>query len=282
MNHESTSLGLAALLGKIGDGDYDAAQQWTSNDTVIETAISKIVSRLRSLESGRIVSRRTEAQDEPLMLRNLNGFRELNLNTIDSPKHLENVSPNGAECSIDLKRQHEAVVTRLQEELANSREDIEKVKKQVRSLAEVITAVAQGDLSKQVEMAAEGEMLALKDTINGMIGSLREFASQVSKVAREVGTEGRLGGQAHIDGVSGCWRELSDNVNTMITIITKQVRSIAVVTTAVARGDLTKHVEVDAEGEIKELKITINSMVASLVNFSSEVTRVSREVGTEG
>lgn len=153
---------------------------------------------------------------------------------------------------------------------------------QVRSIAEVTTAVAQGDLSKQVEVDAQGEMLQLKDTINSMVHRLRDFADQVSRVAREVGTEGRLGGQAQIKGVSGCWRELCDNVNTMASNLTTQVRSIAEVTTAVARGDLTKQVEVDAQGEIKDLKITINSMVSSLVNFSSEVTRVSREVGTEG
>lgn len=153
---------------------------------------------------------------------------------------------------------------------------------QVRSIAEVTTAVAQGDLSKEVEVDAKGEVLALKNTINSMVYSLRDFADQVSRVAREVGTEGRLGGQAHIEGVSGCWRELSDNVNTMASNLTNQVRGIAEVTTAVARGDLTKQVEVDAQGEIKDLKITINSMVNSLVNFSSEVTRVSREVGTEG
>ena len=153
---------------------------------------------------------------------------------------------------------------------------------QVRNIAEVTTAVAKGDLSKKITVNVKGEILELKNTINTMVDQLGSFASEVTRVAREVGTEGKLGGQAVVRGVGGTWKDLTDNVNSMASNLTTQVRNIAEVTTAVAKGDLSKKIEVDARGEILELKDTINTMVDQLSSFASEVTRVAREVGTEG
>ncbi|WP_425588445.1 HAMP domain-containing protein, partial [Streptomyces tremellae] len=153
---------------------------------------------------------------------------------------------------------------------------------QVRSIAQVTTAVARGDLSKKVDVDAKGEILELKNTINTMVDQLSAFADQVTRVAREVGTEGRLGGQAQVPGVAGVWRDLTDSVNGMAGNLTDQVRSIAQVATAVARGDLSQKIDVDAKGEILELKSTLNTMVDQLSSFADEVTRVAREVGTEG
>ncbi|MHA4866325.1 HAMP domain-containing protein [Duganella sp. PWIR1] len=153
---------------------------------------------------------------------------------------------------------------------------------QVRNIAEVTTAVANGDLSKKITVDVRGEILQLKDTINVMVDQLRSFASEVTRVAREVGTEGKLGGQAYVPGVGGTWKDLTDNVNFMASNLTGQVRNIAAVTTAVANGDLSKKITVDVKGEILELKNTINVMVDQLSSFASEVTRVAREVGTEG
>ena len=153
---------------------------------------------------------------------------------------------------------------------------------QVRNIAEVTTAVANGDLSKKITVDVRGEILQLKDTINVMVDQLRSFASEVTRVAREVGTEGKLGGQAYVPGVAGTWKDLTDNVNFMASNLTGQVRNIAAVTTAVANGDLGKKITVDVKGEILELKNTINVMVDQLSSFASEVTRVAREVGTEG
>jgi HAMP domain-containing protein/CheY-like chemotaxis protein/signal transduction histidine kinase len=153
---------------------------------------------------------------------------------------------------------------------------------QVRNIADVTTAVANGDLSKKITVEVRGEILELKNTINTMVDQLRSFASEVTRVAREVGSEGKLGGQADVQGVSGTWRDLTDSVNYMAANLTNQVRNIAAVTTAVANGDLSKQITVDARGEILELKETINTMVDQLRSFASEVTRVAREVGTEG
>ncbi|PBC06800.1 HAMP domain-containing protein [Mesorhizobium sp. WSM3859] len=153
---------------------------------------------------------------------------------------------------------------------------------QVRNIAEVTTAVASGDLSKKITVAVQGEILELKDTINTMVDQLNSFASEVTRVAREVGTEGKLGGQAEVKGVAGTWKDLTDNVNLMAANLTGQVRNIAEVTTAVARGDLSKKITVDVKGEILELKDTVNTMVDQLNSFASEVTRVAREVGSEG
>ncbi|MGE3803317.1 MAG: HAMP domain-containing protein, partial [Gemmataceae bacterium] len=153
---------------------------------------------------------------------------------------------------------------------------------QVRNIAQVTTAVAKGDLSKKITVDVKGEILELKDTINTMVDQLGSFASEVTRVAREVGTEGRLGGQAEVQGVAGVWKELTDGVNSMALDLTAQVRNIAEVTTAVANGDLSKKITVDVKGEILELKNTINTMVDQLNSFASEVTRVAREVGTEG
>ncbi|NBD23264.1 HAMP domain-containing protein [Paenibacillus sp. T1] len=153
---------------------------------------------------------------------------------------------------------------------------------QVRNIAAVTTAVANGDLSKQITVGAKGEIQELKNTINTMVDQLSTFSSEVTRVAREVGTEGKLGGQADVKGVSGTWRDLTESVNYMASNLTNQVRNIAVVTTAVANGDLSKKITADVQGEILELKNTINTMVDQLSTFASEVTRMAREVGTEG
>jgi HAMP domain-containing protein/signal transduction histidine kinase/CheY-like chemotaxis protein len=153
---------------------------------------------------------------------------------------------------------------------------------QVRNIALVTTAVARGDLSKKITVDVKGEIAELKDTVNTMVDQLSSFASEVTRVAREVGTEGELGGQADVKGVAGTWKDLTDSVNSMAGNLTSQVRNIADVTTAVARGDLSKKISVDVKGEILELKNTVNTMVDQLNSFASEVTRVAREVGTEG
>src|SRR6266478_2773757 len=153
---------------------------------------------------------------------------------------------------------------------------------QVRNIAEVATAVASGDLSRKITVDVRGEILQLKEAINTMVDQLRSFASEVTRVAREVGTDGKLGGQAVVVGVAGTWKDLTDSVNAMAGNLTAQVRNIAEVTTAVARGDLSRKITVDVKGEILELKDTINTMVDQLNAFAGEVTRVAREVGTEG
>ncbi|MES2874138.1 MAG: HAMP domain-containing protein [Bacteroidota bacterium] len=153
---------------------------------------------------------------------------------------------------------------------------------QVRNIAEVTTAVAKGDLSKKITVDVKGEMLELKITINTMVDQLNSFGSEVTRVAREVGSEGQLGGQANVPGVGGTWKDLTDSVNKMADNLTSQVRNIAEVTTAVAKGDLSRKITVDAKGELLELKDTINTMVDQLRGFASEVTRVAREVGSEG
>ncbi|MBO4210234.1 HAMP domain-containing protein [Micromonospora echinofusca] len=153
---------------------------------------------------------------------------------------------------------------------------------QVRNISQVSTAVAKGDLSQKITVDARGEILELKNTVNTMVDQLSSFADEVTRVAREVGTEGKLGGQAEVKGVSGTWRDLTDNVNSMASNLTSQVRNIASVTTAVAKGDLSQKITVDARGEILELKSTVNTMVDQLSSFADEVTRVAREVGTEG
>src|SRR5215469_9190613 len=153
---------------------------------------------------------------------------------------------------------------------------------QVRNIAEVATAIANGDLSRKITVDVQGEILQLKETLNTMVEQLRSFAAEVTRVAREVGSEGRLGGQANVPGVGGTWKDLTDSVNAMAGNLTGQVRNIAEVTTAVARGDLSRKITVDVKGEILELKNTINTMVDQLNAFAAEVTRVAREVGTEG
>src|ERR1700692_382247 len=153
---------------------------------------------------------------------------------------------------------------------------------QVRNIAKVTTAIAKGDLSQKITVDVKGEILELKNTINIMVDQLNSFAAEVTRVAKEVGSEGKLGGQADVKGVSGTWKDLTDNVNFMAGNLTNQVRNIAEVTTAVARGDLSRKITVDVRREILELKNTINTMVDQLSSFASEVTRVAREVGTEG
>src|SRR3989440_491429 len=153
---------------------------------------------------------------------------------------------------------------------------------QVRNIAEVATAIAGGDLSKKITVNVSGEILQLKETVNTMVDQLNAFAGEVTRVAREVGTDGRLGGQANVLGVAGTWKDLTESVNSMASNLTNQVRNIAAVSTAIANGDLSKKITVDVSGEILELKETINTMVDQLNAFAGEVTRVAREVGTEG
>src|SRR5215217_4609788 len=153
---------------------------------------------------------------------------------------------------------------------------------QVRNIAEVTTAVANGDLSRQITVDAQGEILELKRTINTMVEQLSSFADEVTRVAREVGTEGILGGQAQVTGVSGTWRDLTENVNFMASNLTSQVRNIAQVATAVSRGDLSQKITVEAKGEVAALADVLNSMTDTLRAFADEVTRVAREVGTDG
>src|SRR5439155_1511917 len=153
---------------------------------------------------------------------------------------------------------------------------------QVRGIAEVTTAVANGDLSKKIIVDVKGEILELKNTINTMVDQLRSFASEVTRVAREVGTEGKLGGQADVRGVSGTWKDLTDNVNSMAGNLTSQVRGIAKVVTAVANGDLKRKLTVEAKGEIAALADTINGMIETLATFADQVTTVAREVGVQG
>src|SRR5437867_3983518 len=149
-------------------------------------------------------------------------------------------------------------------------------------ISSVTTTVANGHLAKKITVDVRGEFLELKDTINKMVDQLRSFASEVTRVAREVGTEGMLGGQAKVEGVSGTWKDLTDSVNSMASNLTSQVRNIADVTKAVQAGDLSRKITVDVKGEVLELKNTINTMVDQLRSFDAEVTRVAKEVGTEG
>src|SRR5579862_8696946 len=167
-------------------------------------------------------------------------------------------------------------------ELSALNDEVARRAEQVRDIAMVTTAVARGDLTRKVTVDVQGEMLQLKQTVNTMVDQLSAFADEVTRVAREVGTEGRLGGQAHVRGVSGVWEDLTDSVNGMARNLTVQVRNIAQVATAVAQGDLSQKITVDAQGEVLELKTTINTMVDQLSAFADEVTRVAREVGTEG
>src|SRR2546427_2690329 len=153
---------------------------------------------------------------------------------------------------------------------------------QVRNIAEVTTAVARGDLSKKITVDVKGEILELKLTVNTMVDQLNAFASEVSRVAREVGTEGKLGGQARVQGVGGTWKDLTDNVNSMAANLTSQVRSVASVVNAVANGDLTRKLQVEAKGEVAALADTINGMIDTLATFADQVTNVAREVGSEG
>ncbi|NJA56306.1 HAMP domain-containing protein, partial [Streptomyces sp. NEAU-H3] len=153
---------------------------------------------------------------------------------------------------------------------------------QVRGISQVATAVANGDLTKKVTVEARGEVAQLADTVNIMVTTLSAFAEQVTRVAREVGTDGILGGQARGPGVSGTWKDLTESGNSMASNLTGQVRNIAMVTTAIAKGDLTEKIDIDARGELLELKTTINTMVDQLASFAEQVTRVAREVGTEG
>src|SRR5205085_1680458 len=153
---------------------------------------------------------------------------------------------------------------------------------QVRNIADVTTAVAKGDLSRKITVSAQGEVLELKNTINTMVDQLDAFASEVTRVAKEVGTEGKLGGQARVEGVAGTWRDLTENVNGMAANLTVQLRDVSAVATAIANGDLTRKITVEARGEILEIKDVVNRMVDQLNAFAGEVTRVASEVGTEG
>jgi signal transduction histidine kinase/HAMP domain-containing protein/ActR/RegA family two-component response regulator len=175
-----------------------------------------------------------------------------------------------------------ALVDEVAAQLSSLTSEVDQKAAQVRDIAMVTTAVARGDLTRKVTVDAQGEMLQLKQTFNTMVDQLSAFADEVTRVAREVGTEGRLGGQAHVRGVSGVWKDLTDSVNGMASNLTVQVRNVAQVATAVAEGDLSQKITVDAQGEVLQLKLTMNTMVDQLSAFADEVTRVAREVGTEG
>lgn len=180
-------------------------------------------------------------------------------------------------------QEYGAVISSLEQQLAKSKQDIEDFLEALRTISEVTKSVAKGDLSQKINIQAKGvEILELKSVINAMVDRLRSFASQVTRVATEVGTEGILGGQAELPDVEGTWLELTTSVNEMAANLTIQVRSIAEVTTAVAQGDLSREVKVDARGEVLALKNTINGMVYSLRDFADQVNRVAKEVGTEG
>src|SRR3989442_5544507 len=157
-----------------------------------------------------------------------------------------------------------------------------KLRNQVRNIAQVTTAVAIGDLSKKITVDVKGEILELKNTVNTMVDQLSSFAAEVTRVAREVGTEGKLGGQADVKGVAGTWKDLTDSVNSLARNLTVQLRDVSKVATAIAGGDLTQKITVDVRGEILQLKNTVNTMVDQLSSFAAEVTRVAREVGTDG
>ena len=195
------------------------------------------------------------------------------------PRRLPPPIPNGSGGAL---AELTALVDEVGGELALHASEVTQMAVQVRDIAQVATAVAKGDLSQKITVDAQGEILQLKDTINLMVDQLSAFADEVTRVAREVGTEGNLGGQAHVRGASGVWKGLTDSVNGMASNLTVQVRGIAQVTTAVANGDLSKKITVDAQGEILQLKDTINTMVDQLSAFADEVTRMAREVGTEG
>ncbi|MGE5288705.1 MAG: HAMP domain-containing protein [Micromonosporaceae bacterium] len=194
-------------------------------------------------------------------------------------RRLPLISPNGGR---GVLAEINVLVDEVAAQLALHASEVTQMAAQVRDIAQVTTAVAKGDLSQKITVDAQGEMLQLKQTVNTMVDQLSAFADEVTRVAREVGTEGNLGGQAHVRGASGVWKDLTDSVNSMASNLTVQVRGIAQVTTAVAKGDLSKKIIVDAQGEILQLKDTINVMVDQLSAFADEVTRVAREVGTEG
>src|SRR5215472_17226520 len=219
--------------------------------------------------------RYTEADLKPIRAR-LAAFARGDFRPRAGPddRHSEPTDPGLAEIS-ELTDEIGAQLAAMTSEVAQNRA-------QVRDIAVVTTAVARGDLTGKVTVEATGEMLQLKQTVNMLVDQLSAFADEVTRVAREVGTEGRLGGQAQVRGVSGVWKDLTDNVNVMANNLTGQVRNIAQVATAVANGDLSKKIDVDARGEILELKTTLNTMVDQLSAFADEVTRVAREVGTEG
>jgi len=222
-----------------------------------------------------------EAQGEILSLKEIINKMVDNLNTFAA--EVTRVAREvGTEGKLGGQAQVPGVAGTWKELTDNVNSMANNLTSQVRNIAEVTTAVATGDLDKKITVEAKGEILLLKETINGMVDNLNTFAAEVTRVAREVGTEGKLGGQADVPDVAGTWKELTDNVNFMANNLTSQVRNIAEVTTAVATGDLTKEISVEAKGEILELKDTINGMVAQLNAFASEVTRVAREVGTEG
>src|ERR1044072_2742557 len=206
-------------------------------------------------------------------------IRQLGVVTSEVPRVAREVGPEG---KLGGQAQVPGVAGTWKDLTDNVNSMASNLTDQVRNIADVTIAVANGDLSKKITVDVRGEILQLKEAINTMVDQLRSFASEVTRVAREVGTDGKLGGQAIVPGVAGTWKDLTDSVNAMCGNLTDQVRNIAQVTTAVARGDLSRKITVDVRGEILELKDTINTMVDQLNSFASEVTRVAREVGTDG
>jgi HAMP domain-containing protein/signal transduction histidine kinase/CheY-like chemotaxis protein len=277
--------------GKLGGQAHvkGVAGTWKDLTDGVNSMAGNLTSQMRStaevttaIANGDLSKKITiEVQGEILQLKNsINGTVD-RLNAVASE-----VTRVAREVGVDGKLGGQAVV----KDVAGTWKDLTdsvnmmagNLTGQVRNIAEVATAIANGDLSKKVTADVKGEVLDLKDTVNTMVDQLQSFASEVTRVAREVGTDGKLGGQAEVKGVAGTWKDLTDNVNQMAGNLTNQVRNIAEVTTAVANGDLSKKITVDVKGEILDLKNTINTMVDQLQSFASEVTRVAREVGTDG
>ncbi len=257
----------------------DNVNQLAGNLTVQLRDVSKVAT---AIASGDLTQKITvEARGEILQIKNVINTMTDQLNAFGS--EVTRVAREvGTEGKLGGQADVRGVAGTWRDLTANVNFMASNLTSQVRNIAEVTTAVANGDLSKKITVDVQGEVLELKNTINTMVDQLNGFASEVTRVAREVGTEGKLGGQAQVKGVGGTWKDLTDSVNSMAANLTSQVRNIAAVTTAVATGDLSKKITVDARGEILELKSTVNTMVDQLGTFASEVTRVAREVGTEG
>src|SRR3569832_237815 len=268
-----------------GWGDYVVGVNELLDDVTAHTTdVARVLSAVSKGDLGQTID--VEGTDSPLRGDFLRHARLVNGMVAQLAAFASEVTRVAQEVGVDGKLGAQARirgVSGVWKELTDSMNLMaSNLTNQVREIAQVTTAVAQGDLTKTVNIEAKGEILQLKNTINTMVEQLGSFASEVTRVAREVGTEGILGGQAHVRGVSGVWRELTQNVNSMANNLTTQVRNIAEVATAIAAGDLSRKITVDVRGEVLEVKRTMNTMVDQLGAFAAEVTRVAREVGTEG
>jgi HAMP domain-containing protein/CheY-like chemotaxis protein len=276
----------AALAGGAGSWDSCVASVNSLISDLVQpsTEIARVIGAVAQGDLSQKMS--LEAEGRPLQGEFIRTARVVNTMVDQLNSFSSEVTRVAREVGTEGKLGGQAVVTGVAgtwKDLTDSVNSMaSNLTNQVRNIAEVTTAVARGDLSRKITVSVQGEILELKDTINTMVDQLSSFASEVTRVAREVGTEGKLGGQAMVTGVAGTWKDLTDSVNSMASNLTSQVRNIAQVTTAVARGDLSRKITVSVQGEILELKDTINTMVDQLSSFASEVTRVAREVGTDG